>query len=193
MKYQNKIINHYNDLIKINGFTKSGIGWKSNKLFERYNIFRRYINFDRKSILDYGAGLAHFYEYLKKNKIKYKKFYYYDLNKNLLNFVKIKYKSNIDYLKKISKQKYDIIIINGVYNYNFKKNNIVIRQDIKKLFNLTNHSLGISILNNDVDYKERHLFYHNEDNFLKFTKKICKKIIIDKTFSKYETFIILKK
>ena len=66
MNYKKKINSHYNFLIKKNGFSKSGIGWSSNKLNKRYDIFNNYINFKNRDVLDFGAGLSHLYFYFKK-------------------------------------------------------------------------------------------------------------------------------
>ena len=52
----------------------------------------------------------------------------------------------------------------------------------------------VSFLNSNVDYKESYLFYHDEKEILKFIKNNYNcSIKVDKSFSKYETFIIAKK
>lgn len=193
MKHIKKIINHYNELIDLNGYSKAGIGWKSNMLNNRYKIFKKYIKFHNSSILDFGGGMAHLFNYLNKEKIRYKNYIYYDLNKKLENFVRKKYKNKIKIINKFPKNSYDVIIINGVYNFNYGNNKTIFKKDIIKLFKLTKNYLGISFLNNNVDYKEKHLFYHNEIEIFKFCRSLTYKLIIDKNFSKYETFIILQK
>lgn len=195
MKYEAKINDHYNELSSIYGYSKAGIGWKSDKLNSRYEKFCKYMPIQNSNVLDFGGGLAHFYIYLIQKKINFNKYFYYDINKNFKIFLKKKYQSNkINFLSSYPlKKKFDFIVMNGVYNYNIKNNDNIIRKDIKKLFKICKKCIGFSFLNNDVDYREKHLFYHNEDQLIKYSKKISNKIIVDKTFGRFETFIFLYK
>ena len=90
-------------------------------------------------------------------------------------------------------KKFDIVIMNGVHNYNYSLNNKIIRQDIKNLFKTSKKCFGFSFLNNDVDYKDKNLFYHDENKLINYVKKFSRKIIIDKTFGRFETFIFMFK
>jgi len=194
LQHKIKINNHYNKLIDDFGFTKAGIGWKSNKLNARYKIFTRNINFNKSTVLDFGCGLCHFFFYLKKKKIKFKEYYGYDINKKILKYLKDKNIKNLKLSSIFPKKKVDIIISNGVYNYNYKSNKKIMYSDIQKLYKLSNKTVGISILNDNVDFKEKHLFYHNIEELTKFIeKKVTKNLKIDNSFKGYESFIILNK
>jgi len=89
-----KIINqHYTKLLEKNGFTESGLGWRKGKLKDRYNVFLKYLKFSNKVILDYGCGICSFYQFLTKKKIKIKRYHAIEINKNLIKFIKKKYKN----------------------------------------------------------------------------------------------------
>ena len=194
MNYKKKINTHYNQLIAKHGYSKSGIGWKSDKLNMRFSKFSNHINFENCTILDYGAGLGHFQHYLNKEKINFKKYYYYDINHFLKEYFTKNYSSKkIRILDSYPSKKFDIIIMNGVHNYNYSSNNKIIRQDIKNLFKISKKCFGFSFLNNDVDYKEKNLFYHDENKLVNFVKRFSRNIIIDKTFGRFETFILMYK
>ena len=90
MEYTEKINLHYKELIKKYGYSKSGIGWKSDKVNLRFSKFTNHMKFENSNILDFGAGLAHFYEYLKKKKIKFSQYSYYDINNSFKDFLKKK-------------------------------------------------------------------------------------------------------
>ena len=47
MNYKKKINSHYNQLIMKYGFSKSGIGWKSDKLNIRFSKFLNHLNFEK--------------------------------------------------------------------------------------------------------------------------------------------------
>ena len=152
------------------------------------------MNFENSSVLDFGAGLGHFYKHLKKKKFKFKQYNYYDINNSLRDFFKKNNSSKkIRIINKYPSEKFDFIIMNGVHNFNYSLNNKIIRKVIKNLFKISNKCLGFSFLNNDVDYKEKKLFYHDENKLITYIKKLSKKIIIDKTFSRFETFIFMYK
>ena len=197
MTYRNKINQHYNLLLKKEGFNFAGLGWKSGKLNKRFQIFLDEINFSGKNILDFGGGLCYLNNFLKKKKIKLKKYTCYEINKNIIDYIhkynKNKFNKDIIITSKFPKKFYDVTIVNGVYNYNYKINKKIMFQDLKKIFKITKEAVGISFLNNNVDYKERHLYYHNEIEIIKYCLGFFKNIKILKSFSKYETFIILKK
>lgn len=190
MDYKKKINKHYNQLITKEGFNQAGLGWKSGKLEKRYKIFLDEINFNNKTILDFGGGFCYFFSFLKKKNIKFKNYICYEINNNIIEYLK---KKNINVISKFPKKKYDTVIINGVYNYNYKSNKIVMFRDLKKIFNIAKKNIGISFLNSNVDYKERHLFYHNEKEVIDYLLSFSKKIKIIKTFSQFETFIIIDK
>lgn len=194
MNYKKKINRHYNNLLSKYGYSKSGIGWKSDKLTIRFSKFTNHIDFENCTILDYGAGLGHFHEYLNQKKVKFKQYYYYDINDSFKEYFINNFSSKkTKILTSYPSKKFDVIIMNGVHNYNYSSNNKIIRQDIKNLFNISKKCFGFSFLNNDVDYKNKNLFYHDENKLINFVKKFSKKIIIDKTFGRFETFILMYK
>lgn len=188
-----KINNHYNYLINKHGINREGLGWGNDKLNERYDIFFKNINFKNKSILDFGCGFCDLYFYLNK-KIKIKDYIGYEINPKIINIIN-KSKKKINISNKLNyKNQFDIIISNGVHNFNYMQNKRIIRSDLKKMFKISKHYIGISFLNNDVDYKENYLYYHDEKEIVHYIKKNFKcSLKINKSFSKYETFLIIKK
>lgn len=193
MHIKNKINNHYNYLINKFGKNKSGLGWKNDGLNARYEIFYKNLNFKNKSVLDFGCGFCDLYFFLKK-KVDLKDYVGFEINAKIINIINEKYKK-IKIINKLSSlNKFDIIISNGVHNFNYKHNRKVILSDLKKMIMISKYGFGISFINSDVDYTEKYLFYHNEKEIINFIKKNCKcSIKVDKSFSKFETFLIIKK
>ena len=53
--------------------------------------------------------------------------------------------------------------------------------------------MGISFLNENVDYKENYLSYKNLQKIIKYLEVNKFKYILDQTFNKYETFLFIFK
>lgn len=192
--YKKQINNHYNQLLKTKGFNTKGLGWGKGKLNLRYKFFCKHLNFNNKKVLDFGCGLGSFYEYLQKKKIKPKKFYGIEINKSLTTYLNKKFKNKILVFDKIqNNMKVDISISNGVHNYKLKNHLKIFYKDINSLLNISKKCVAISFINDNVDFKERHLSYKSLFEVIKFIRKKKLKYIIDQTFNKYETFIFIFK
>ena len=186
--------NHYSKLINKYGFNNNGIGWRKGGLDKRYKIFTKHINFKNKNILDFGCGIGSFYKFLKRNKIPIKKYYAVEINPLLKNFIKKKFKKKIHLIdNNFIKKKIDITISNGVHNYKIKKILNIFFQDINFLIKITKYAIGISFINNNVDYKENYLSYKSMNKVIKFIQKKKLRFIIDQTLNKYETFLFIIK
>lgn len=191
-----RIVKHYNLLVKKFGLNNSGMGWRNDQLDNRYEIFLKHINFQNKTVLDFGCGICLFQKYLKK-KIKVKKYYGIEINKNLIDILvrSMENKGNIftknQFIKK--KKKIDISISNGVHNFKTKNAFKNFLNDLKFLTSISKYAVGISFLNDNVDYKENYLSYKNLNKILIFLKSKKYRFIIDNSFKKYETFLIIYK
>ena len=193
-EYKKNINIHYNNLLKKKGFNIKGLGWGKGKLNLRYKFFCKHLNLNNKKVLDFGCGLGYFYKFLRQQKIKPKQFYGIEINQSLVIHLKKKFKGEILVSDKINNNlKVDISISNGVHNFRLKNHLKIFYKDINSLLNITKECVAISFINDNVDYKERHLSYKSLFDVIKFIKKKKLNFIIDQTFNKYETFIFIFK
>jgi SAM-dependent methyltransferase len=147
-----------------------------------------------KNILDFGCGIGSFYKFLKKKKIPIKKYYAIEINPLLKNFIKKKFKNKINLIdNNFKNKKIDITISNGVHNFKIKKISNIFFQDLNFLIKVTKYVIGISFINNNIDYKENYLSYKNMNKVIKFIQKKKLNFIIDQTLNKYETFLFIIK
>lgn len=189
-----KLINHYNSLLQHHGFNEKGLGWRKEDLNERYELFLNHLSFKDKTILDYGCGLAHFFIFLKKKKIIFKNYYCWDINIKLKNFLKKKYYKNkkFNFVNNVNNQKkFDIILSNGVHNYNIKDIEKIFFKDLNFFMRKAKYAVGISFINDNVDYKENYLSYKNLYKVIRFLRKKNKLFILDQSYKKYETILII--
>ena len=199
-KKKQRIIQRYNELVTIKGFNASGMGWKNEELLhDRYRIFMKYLNFTNLKILDYGCGIGSLYFYIKKNKIKFKKYYANDVNETFLNELRKKVKSkklsviNYKNLRKSKLDTFDISIANGVHNFNTKNHFNDFVNDLFFLYKISKIGMGISFINDNVDYREKYLSYKSLSKITKIIEKKKIPFIIDQRLNKYETFLFLYK
>jgi len=199
-KKKKKIIKRYNELVKIKGFNASGMGWKNQELLHnRYKIFMKYLNFTEKKILDYGCGIGGLYFFIKKNKIKLKKYYANDVNETFLKELRNKVKSkklsiiNYDNLRKSKLDTFDISISNGVHNFNTKNHFNDFVNDLFFLYKISKIGVGISFINDNVDFREKYLSYKSLPKIIKIIEKKKIPFVIDQQLNKYETFLFLYK
>lgn len=191
-KQKKEIINHYNKLISEYGYNESGIGWRKGRLKQRYEIFKKHIIFTNKTILDYGCGIGRFYDFAKKN-FKFKKFYAIEVNNKFKKFIKKKYKKNIEIISKNKTPLVDIIISNGVHNFKIKGIKKLLFKDLNFFIKKSKYAVGLSFINDNVDFKEKYLSYINLKQIITFLEKRNLCFVIDQTLNKYETFIIIFK
>lgn len=192
--YKKNINSHYNNLLEQKGFNLKGLGWGKGKLNLRYKFFCKHLNFNNKKVLDFGCGLGYFYKFLMREKIKVKKFYGIEINQALIAYLKKKFKGDIQVFDKINNDiKVDISISNGVHNFRLKNHLKIFYKDINSLLNISKECVAISFINDNVDYRERHLSYKSLFDVIKFIRKKKLDYIIDQRFNKYETFIFIFK
>lgn len=191
-----KINKHYSNLIKKHGFTKKGMGWGNDQLNKRYDIFLRYLHLENKIIFDYGCGICNLYHYLLKKKIKFKKYIAFDFNPDLIKFNQNEVSKKFKFFKNkndIKINNIDFIISNGVHNYKTDNNFEDFKKDLNFFFKVSKIGFGISFLNNNVDFKENYLSYLDIKKIINEVQKLECNYIIDQTFNKYETFLIVYK
>mgnify|MGYP001192521558 CR=1 FL=1 len=121
-KYYNLLLqNTYNRTLKHNGFTPCGVCWNSQKSqYIRFNILtflvKRFSLNNHLKIADVGCGYAELLNYfLKENK----NYVYegYDINKNMIDFCRNKFKNFNFYTESFPVNNCDISIMSGTYNY----------------------------------------------------------------------------
>lgn len=193
---KNKINIHYSKLIRQYGYNKFGMGWRNDQLSKRYNIFLKHVNLRNKIIFDYGSGICNLYKHLCNKKIKFKKYIGYDFNPDLIKYNQNKKLKKFEFVINkdiIKNSNIDFTISNGVHNYKTQNNFEDFKKDLSFFYKISNTGFGISFLNNNVDFKENYLSYLDIKKVINEIQKFSCNYIIDQTFKKYETFLIVYK
>ena len=184
------------------------LGWSKKRGFrDRYKVMSGIIRNKKKSknisILDFGCGFSHLYNFELKNlksKINYTGI---DAIESHIDFSKKKYPQNEYFLGTLEnfskKKKFDYIFANGVFtvkrNLANKKMINYTYENLSQLFNLCKIGLAVNFMSINVDWKRNDLFHLSIDNLVRFvTKKLSRNFIIRNDYNLYEyTIYIFKK
>lgn len=206
-----KIVKHYESCFDKYGDTPKGVDWtKEEQVDLRYQTMLELINFREKSfkikgkrtVLDYGCGLSHFYEYLLKNNIDYIDYSGLEISDKFYNESKIKFPKNRYLLGDILSEnftldtKFEYIIMNGVFT---EKMDLIyedmfsyFEKMIKEVFQYCAKGMAFNVMSKQVEWEKDFLFHVPLDDMADFlTKNITRDFIIRNDYQLYEYTVYL--
>ncbi|WP_321469660.1 class I SAM-dependent methyltransferase [Halarcobacter sp.] len=196
MDKKNVMISDYKNAFINNGDSTSSLMWSDSGNLERMNALIKNLHISNSSVLDYGCGLAHFYEYLLKN---FKEFNYtgVDIVDDFVDYNQKKYQkeTNTVFYKVDDhsdvKEKYDHIFVSGVFNVLIKENYTqqfeYIKESLLYLFSITNYSLSINFMSTNVDFINEGSYHQNVMEIYNFiNRNLSKRIYLDQSYMPYE-------
>jgi len=174
-KYK-KIAEHYNNCFQKHGDSHLGVDWPSYKdTLIRHEIMLGVTQGQSDvSLLDFGCGLGHFYEYLKRNDhINFIEYSGLDINSEMLALCINKYPGvnfiHSDIIQENSElnRNWDYIICNGVFteklHLTWDEMFQFMTSTIKKLWKKTNIGLAFNVMSTHLDYERDELFHVDLD------------------------------
>ena len=206
-KIEQTVSEHYSQKVLKYGSNSIGMDWSSRKnQYLRFVELIRYFNFNNSSIHDLGCGNGEMLSYLKKKKIKYKKYFGSDIsdimiklcNKKYSNSKKIKFYNIKNKRIKERLPKCDYVVASGIFNI---KNNIPKKnwekyfyETIKYMFKKSKKGISFNVLTFDTTFRNPKNFYPSTERLMKFLiQKISKKILINHTYGLWEYTIFIYK
>lgn len=206
-----EIVKHYENCLDKYGDSHLGVDWpNASDAQTRYRIMEECIFFNtnekfdkRLSILDFGCGASHFYEYLLNSK-RIKDFEYIgvDLSPKFIDLCNRKYPDNqyycYDILNYDPGETYDYIIANGVFTekvtLTFDEMFDYFKKAILKLYNLSNKGLAFNVMSEQVDWKREDLFHLPFDSLAAFLcSNVTRKFIFRNDYGLYEYTVYIYK
>ena len=197
-KYQS-IFKHYEKCFDKYGDSHKGVDWPNqNDAYLRYKVMLDLVKTDKKSIslLDFGCGTSHLYDYIKFNDIKNIIYTGLDISKTYIDFSKNKYPNNnyihCDILKQeINFGKYDYIIINGVFtekiDLHFDEMFLFMKSCLLCLWKHVNIGISFNVMSSIVDWQRDDLFHLSFDLLASFLcKHLSRNFIIRNDYGLHE-------
>lgn len=198
-----KIIEHYEDCLRKFGDNHFGVDWpKEEDALLRYKIMLEIIPDNKKyTLLDFGCGVAHLYEYLVKNEYKNINYTGLDISKEFIKVCKQKYPKVpfkcLDLLESQEQiEKFDYVILNGIFTekreLSFDEMFDYFKNLIKTIFLKANYGIAFNVMTKHVDWEREDLFHLPFDLLASFLKKeASRNFIIRNDYGLFEYTVYL--
>lgn len=195
---------HYEKCYRLHGDSHQGVDWPNqNDAYRRYQVMLDGVGVEG-SLLDFGCGLSHFYQFLLEKgtgqKIKYAGA---DISSIFVEASQKKFPTNdyycLDILQKNSLPNFDYVVANGVFTEKVGMSHQEMEsftfQMLKQLWKVTDHRLVVNFMSKHVDWERDDLFHLPLDvliNFVTFTLN-TRNFIIRNDYGLYEYTVYLNK
>ena len=190
-----KIAEHYDNCFKQHGDNNLGVDWPNYKdTLIRHQVMFDLIRQENPTLLDFGCGLGHFYEWLSTQTYS-PKYSGLDINISFTDACKTKYPNldfyNIDIMQNEDIPNFDYIVCNGTFTEKrtLTQNEMMefFTSIIKKLWNKCNHGLAFNLMSKHVDWEREDLFHVGLDELGWFLKNnLSRNFIIRNDYKLYE-------
>lgn len=201
-KSYHKIVKHYESCFEKYGDTHKGVDWPNQKDAEkRYRVMLEINKFSplplgNFSLLDFGCGAGHLYEYILQKRIKGIEYYGLDISEKFVNVCRKKFPHLKFYCMDIMENHTDIpmvdyIIMNGVFTekreLSFHEMWKYFCEVVGTVFNYARCGICFNVMSKAVDWERDDLFHLPTDMLIDFiTKNLSRNFIIRNDYGLYE-------
>ncbi len=199
-----KIAEHYDNCYKQHGDNNLGVDWPNYEdTLIRHRIMYELTQDSNSTLLDFGCGLGHFYEWIEKNNPNQIKYSGLDINEGFYKACKSKFPTipfyHSDILKEDNLPNFDYIIANGVFT---EKQGLTQNEMwefftliISKLWSKCNKGIAFNLMSKYVDWEREDLFHIGIDELGWHLKNnLSRNFIIRHDYKLYEyTTYVYKK
>ena len=194
-----RIIDHYESCLKQHGDNHKGVDWPNQEdANTRYQVMLDIIKQSSNpvTLLDFGCGASHLYEFIKAQKKQFIQYSGLDLSNKFITLSRTKFPSNTYYCLDILEDssqlpEFDYIVMNGVFTekreLSFEDMFSYFKQTILQIFPKTSVGLAFNVMSKQVDWERDDLFHLPLDclaNFL--TKEVSRNFVIRNDYKLYE-------
>jgi len=201
-----KIIDHYENCFKEHGDNHKGMDWPNlEDAITRYQVMLSLVKDSNEevSLLDFGCGTSHLYEYILENSIDNISYSGLDISMPFIELARKKHPNNQYYSLDILKEnnqlpEYDYVICNGVFTekreLSFDEMWDYFKKMIHAIFKLCNKGIAFNVMSKSVDWERWDLFHLQTDLLIDFmTKELSRNFIIRNDYGLYEYTVYLYK
>jgi SAM-dependent methyltransferase len=203
MKLPNKkylrIVSHYESCLKKHGDSHLGVDWpKVEDVGKRYGVMLDVVREKEShvSLLDFGCGASHLYDYIVRNNIVNINYNGLDISSHYIDLCRNKYPSLkyycLDILNgNIDLPKFDYIIMNGVFTekreLSYPEMYDYFQAMLLKTFSFCTKGIAFNVMSTHVDWERSDLFHLPLDELANFlTKEVSRNFIIRNDYGLYE-------
>lgn len=206
------IVKHYEECFMQYGDCCKGVDWPNEiDALKRYKVMMEIIEFDkshvvtgeRVSVLDFGCGLGHLYDYISENSYDFD-YTGADISELFVKSCRKKYPQGkficIDILNGEggSEKQYDYILVNGVFTekreLTFEEMFQYVKKMISRLYSMCKYGVAFNVMSKNVDWERDDLFHLSLNELSSFlTENITRDYIIRNDYGLYEYTVYVYK
>ena len=194
-----KIITEYDEAFRLNGRSASAVMCPKGRQQFRYQKMIEGINLVGKSILDFGCGLAHLFEYLVESNAGVTDYYGVDICESFLSDNRARFSNknahfiNLDDFD-TSVEAADVALVVGTFNLkyhlDYDNNWKYITSEILRIWSKTNQVLILNWMTDRVDFVQADAFHVSPEAIIKWgTNNLSKRFRVDASYMPYEFHI----
>ncbi len=207
-KKYSAIVKHYEKCLAKHGDSHLGVDWPNVRdAQKRYSVMLDVIrgasSTEMVSLLDFGCGASHLYEYLKKAGIDHVEYTGLDSSPVFCQLSKDKFPENayqcLDVLIEPGNLGvYDYVIMNGVFTekreLNFEDMFEYFKQVLRVVFPNVRHGLAFNVMSKAVDWEREELFHLPTDCLISFlVDELSRHFVIRNDYGLYEYTVYVYK
>ncbi len=196
-----KIVSHYEACLEQHGDTHLGVDWpNSGDAEKRYRVMLDVIKpalaEQRISLLDFGCGAAHLYEYILKQGLKSIEYAGLDLSEKFVGLSQNKFPANqffrVDMLdENASLPDFDYIVLNGVFTekreLSFDEMFYYFKQLVARVFEHATSGMAFNVMTKHVAWERDDLFHLPFDMLADFlNKELTRNFVFRNDYGLYE-------
>ena len=194
--------NKYAQCLKDFGDTPQGVHWpKPEDVPTRHRIMTEVVKpidktSETTSILDFGCGASHYYEYILQNNLTWLHYTGLDISPEFIELSRKKFPNNQYYELNINEpghslRNFDYIVMNGVFtvkwDLNYDDMLAYTKLTLKNVFKHCNKGVAVNFLSAHVDWQREDLFHLEFDCVASFIKtELSRHFIFRQDYGLYE-------
>lgn len=208
-RYMDTIVKHYETCLEKFGDTHLGVDWpKAEDAASRYKVMLDIIRLagdsgENISLLDFGCGAAHLYQYILEKGIENINYTGLDISEKFISLCKRKYPGITFYQADISDDKnklpvFDYIVINGVFTekreLSFDEMWNYFGEMLIRIYSRCKRGIAFNVMSKEVEWERNDLFHVPTDMLIHFlAKNLGRNFIIRNDYGLYEYTVYVYK
>jgi SAM-dependent methyltransferase len=188
------------------GDSALGVGWPRGDADTRYRVMLDLLlpSPSPVTLLDFGCGGSHLYEYILRHKLDRIVYAGLDLSHRFLDLSKRKFPDVVyycvDVLDPLSPPLpvFDYVIMNGIFNYRGTLPEVAmfeyLRKLVRRVFEMAAVAIAFNVMSKQVDWEREDLFHLPVDLLLSFlSQEVSRHVVIRHDYGLYEYTVFVYK
>ena len=193
-----EIARHYEACLELHGDTHRGVDWpNAEDAAARYRVMLDVIRNPEQpcSLLDFGCGASHLYEYMCDKGFSHIAYSGLDISEKFITLSRKKYPGNTyycqDFLRDGALPMFDYVIMNGVFTEKLSLSQDSMKSYVcsmlRAVYAKARGGIAVNFMSKHVDWERDDLFHLPFDELVSFvTKHISRHFVIRNDYGLYE-------